>query len=67
MRQTKYFLHYLFEINSGEREAVNVMLPMNRPLMLVRIAGQLRVKKLSGGDRHHRWVEPAHPDQVSLL
>lgn len=66
-RHTKYFLVTLAELASGETEAMNVNLPMNTPLMLVRRAGRLEIKRLRKGELSPRIKQPAPPEQTSLL
>jgi hypothetical protein len=67
MKHTKYFLVSLFELESGEKEPMNVNLPMNTAVMLVQVGGNLRLKRLRGSDYAHKSIEPANPEQVSLL
>lgn len=67
MRYTKFFLVTLIELVSGETVAMNVNLPMNVPVMLVRVNGQMRLKRLRGSEIAHKPIAPANPEQTSLL
>lgn len=67
MRHTRYFLINLLELVEGDKVAMNVNMPMNTPLMLVRVGGQMRLKRLRGSDFAHKPIAPANPEQTSLL
>lgn len=67
MRHTKFFLQQLYDIADGEPVAMNTNLPMNTPVMLVRIGGQMRLKRLRGNEVAHKVVQPANPEQTTLL
>lgn len=67
MRHTKFFLVNLLELTEGEKVAMNVNLPMNTPVMLVRVDGEMRLKRLRGSDFAHKPIAQANPEQVSLL
>jgi hypothetical protein len=67
MKHTKYFLVNLYELGTGEKETMNVNLPMNTAVMLVRVGGALRLKRLRNNDYAHKSIEPVNPEQVSLL
>ena len=67
MRHTKFFLQSLYEIEASEPVTMNVNLPMNTPVMLVRVEGQMRLKRLRGSEVVHKAIAPANPEQTSLL
>jgi hypothetical protein len=66
-KHTKYFIINLAELVSGEMEAMNVNLPMNTPVMLVRRGGRLELKRLNRESTAPRGVQQPSAEQVSLL
>lgn len=67
MKHTKYRLESLIEPGTNKVEPMNINLPMNRPVMLVRINDKLVLKRL----RNHSLASPKQltvtADQVRLL
>lgn len=68
MRETKYYLRDVRNTGTDELEGIYCNIPMNVPIMLVRVEGQLRLKRLDVSPTAQKPITKVPvPEQVSLL